>query len=459
MIPVLGYCQVTLSPGDNIQQAVDQNPPGTTFILNGGIYRLQSVRPKDGDTFSGMPGAVLSGAVVLTDFTREGALWVVSNQTQQGQLNGMCDAQHPRCVHPEDLYFDNTPLVHVNDLASVAPGTWFLDYDNQRIYFADDPTGHTVETSVARSAFYGQANQVTIQNLTIEKYAVPGQFGALGDQYPGPNWVVANNEIRWNHGVGINLTDGGQAINNRVHHNGEKGIGGGGENLLVQGNDISFNNWAGYDPIWEGGGCKFAQTNFLTVRGNSIHDNLGPGLWNDVDSINTLYEGNTIVNNTGGAGIQYEISYAATIRYNVVRNNSIGNSTWLWGSQILIQNSRDVAVYGNTVEVSSSGNGIGIIQQDRGTGIYGPHIAANNYVFNNSITHRQSPRGMNGQVADYNAQQLLTTQNNQFDYNSYHLSDPTAHEWIWGDSQDWDGLHAAGQELHGTLDSNLPPTQ
>jgi parallel beta helix pectate lyase-like protein len=252
LIPVLGWTQISVSPADNIQVAVDLNPPGTTFIVSTGTYRLQSVKPKDGDTFVGMPGAVLSGAQVLTQFSREGALWVASNQTQQGQLNGYCDAQHARCMYPEDLYFDNNPLVHVGDISLVGPGTWFFDYPNHKIYFADDPTGHDVETSVARSAFWGPANAVTIEGLTIEKYAIPAQFGAIGDQYPGPNWLVMDNEVRWNHGAGIYLSDGSQALNNRVHHNGQKGIGGSGQNLVIQGNEIAFNNWAGFDAGWEG---------------------------------------------------------------------------------------------------------------------------------------------------------------------------------------------------------------
>lgn len=460
LIPALAFGQITLSPGDDVQAAVDRNPPGTTFALNGGIFRLQMVRPKDGDTFVGTPGTTLSGAALLTDFGREGALWVVYNQGQQGQLNGFCDNRHPRCAYPEDLYFDDRPLLHVADLGSVGPGAWFFDYANQKIYFADDPTGHKVEVSVMRSAFSGSASNVAISTLVIEKYAVPGQFGAIGDQYPGPNWLVINDELRWNHGTGINLGDGGQAIGNFVHDNGQKGIGAGGQNVLVQGNQISFNNWAGFDPAWDSGGAKFAQTNGLVVRGNFVHDNAGPGLWSDVDSINTLYENNTVVNNVGGAGIQYEVSYAATIRNNVVRNNSVGNSSWMWGAQILLQNSRDVAVYGNTVEVASDrGNGIGIIQQYRGDGAYGPHIAANNSIVNNSIIHRQSPQGVNGEVSDYDETGLLQYQSNIFDFNAYHVTDPTAWHWRWNGYQDWGGMHAVGQELHGTIDSNLPPAQ
>src|SRR3954452_11800240 len=47
---------ITLSPGSDIQQAVNSNPDGTTFRLMAGMYRLQSVRPKNRDVFVGEPG-------------------------------------------------------------------------------------------------------------------------------------------------------------------------------------------------------------------------------------------------------------------------------------------------------------------------------------------------------------------------------------------------------------------
>lgn len=451
---------VMLSPGANIQSAVDANPENTTFVLQPGVYRFQSIQPKSGDSFVGQSMPILSGARVLTSFTRSGSLWVAGGQNQHGQVHGFCDQQHSGCAYPEDLFFDSVPLLHVTTLAAVVPGSWYFDYPNQNIYFADDPTGHVVETSVTRSAFSGPAANVSISGLIVEKYAIPAQFGAIGDQYPGPNWTIGGNEVRWNHGTGISLLNGSQATGNNVHHNGQKGIGGLGTNIVVQDNTVSFNNWAGFDTGWEAGGLKFAVTNNLVVRGNSIHDNLGPGIWSDVDSIYSLYENNVVMNNTNG-GIVYEISRSAVIRYNAVCNNSTpGPTSWLWGSQILIQNSQNVQVYGNTVEtpLTSStvgGNGIGIIQQNRGTGIYGPRLAINNSVHNNTIVYRGGVSA-SGQIADYNQPDLLLTGKNLFDYNVYHLADPNWYHWAWGPAYTFSGFKEAGLELHGSADTVMP---
>jgi parallel beta-helix repeat protein len=449
---------VILSPGANVQSIVNANPENTTFVIQAGLYRLQSIQPKNGDSFVGQNSPVLSGAQVLKTFTQKGSYWVAGGQTQQGQLNGVCLAQFPMCEYPEDLFFDNLPLLHVASLSAVGPGSWYFDYPNHNIYCFDNPSGHLVETSVTRSAFWGSAANVTISGLTVEKYAIPAQFGAIGDQYPGPNWIVKNNEVRWNHGTGINLLSGSMAALNYVHNNGQKGIGGNGSNVLVQGNRVSFNNWAGFDPAWEAGGIKFAVASNLTIRGNTVDDNVGPGIWTDVGSINTLYESNVIMNNTNGPGIQDEISYSAIIRYNTVCYNSMPQPTWLWGSQIMIQNSQNVQVYGNDVETPlTGGNGIGIIYQNRGSGTLGPYLAINNSVHNNNIVYRGI--GTSGEVADYNEPAFLQSGNNSFDYNAYHLINPYGYFWQWINYVNWTGLRQAGQELHGSVDAVFPPIQ
>ena len=56
---------VTLSPTDNIQQAVTAAPEGTTFALQAGVYRMQSLVPKNSDIFTGTGTVILNGSQVL----------------------------------------------------------------------------------------------------------------------------------------------------------------------------------------------------------------------------------------------------------------------------------------------------------------------------------------------------------------------------------------------------------
>src|SRR5690606_14643000 len=111
--------------------------------------------------------------------------------------------------------------------------------------------------------------------------------------------------------------------NNQVLEQGQLGIGGVGDNVLIAGNEVAWNNTAGFRWGWEAGGSKFARTHDLVVRNNHVHDNNGPGLWTDIANTRTLYEGNRVEDNTG-PGIFHEISYDAVIRNNTVRRNARG---------------------------------------------------------------------------------------------------------------------------------------
>jgi hypothetical protein len=112
---------MVIKPGASIQSAVNRNPEGTTFTLKAGIYRQQTVAPKNGNTFIGEPGAIMSGARRLISFTREGRYWVATDQTQQGQATGQCiknpdGTRYEGCSYPEDLFIDDVPLWRVTTL-------------------------------------------------------------------------------------------------------------------------------------------------------------------------------------------------------------------------------------------------------------------------------------------------------------------------------------------------------
>src|SRR4051794_36199484 len=240
--PALSYSQsIPVSPGQSIQDLVNQKPNGTTFLLKAGVHRMQSVTPKDYDIFQGEPGTILSGARLLT-MTPEGKYWIANGQMQEGQRSGACDSAHPRCAYPEDLFIDDRPLVHVSSLSAVVAGKWYFDYAANKVYMADNPAGHRVEIGVSRVAFSGKAVGVGIRGLIIEKYASPAQMGAIGDQYPSTDWTVQDSELRWNHGAGIRLGSRWKALRNKVHHNGQIGIRAtSADDVLVEGNEIAYN--------------------------------------------------------------------------------------------------------------------------------------------------------------------------------------------------------------------------
>ena len=92
---------------------------------------------------------------------------------------------------------------------------------------------------------------------------------------------------------------------------------------------------------------KWFDSTGLTVADNEVHHNEGPGLWTDINNINTIYEQNNAHNNTSH-GIFHEISYSAIIRNNRIVDNGGGQRMSGWGDAgIRVAASPNVEVYGN----------------------------------------------------------------------------------------------------------------
>jgi parallel beta-helix repeat protein len=203
--------------------------------------------------------------------------------------------------------------------------------------------------------------------------------------------------------------------NNNIHDNGQLGLSIYGDNgVLVENNEIAFNNYAGFGTSWEAGGGKFMRTTSLTVRANYVHDNLGVGIGSDSDNVNTVYEYNRVEDNAG-TGIVVEVSYSTLIRGNTIRRNGFAFTGGLAGAGIYLNTSQDVEVTGNTLDRNLQG--IGIFSTDRGSGLYGTYVTKNDYVHDNTITLLDG--GGNG-ITSYNSADY-TSNNNRFQNNHYVL--------------------------------------
>jgi parallel beta helix pectate lyase-like protein len=437
---------VQLSPGDDVQAAVKSKPAGTTFTLAPGVYRMQSVVPKDHDVFSGQKGATLVGAALIEPSSWKQAsssVWVaqVSGITPESSYRGECDKNHPACMYPEDMFFDSKPLMRVASLSLVAPGKWFLDYSTDKAYVGSDPAGHTVEVSVTHAAFWGSASNVTIRGLTIEKYASiagKGAINAMGslDGY-GPaadNWTVDSNELLLNHGAGVRVNNGMVVANNKIHNNGQMGIGGNGDQILMKNNEVYNNNYVGYSYDWEAGGIKVASSaTHVTIEGNYVHDNKGPGIHADISCDHITIQNNHTLHNLA-IGIHYEISYNGVIKNNLVEDDGILNNpaaaTPWYGGGIIVSNSVNVDVSGNTVTHCS--NGIFGTYADRGsdakTGL--PYTLKNLNVHDNTVT-QQAGSAAGIMKSDIFDGSVYTIWSNHFQNNTFYLSALTHPYFVW----------------------------
>jgi hypothetical protein len=144
-------------------------------------------------------------------------------------------------------------------------------------------------------------------------------------------------------------------------------------------------------------------------------------------------------------GIFHEISYDAVIRNNTVEGNGFSHQGWLFGSGILVAASPNVEIYGNIVR--NNFNGITAVQQNRGTGRYGPHEINNLFVHDNVIT---MPSGKTGLAQDVGDDSYFQTRNNRWSNNTYYLGTSARFGWLDATISDaqW---RSDGQDVNGVF--------
>lgn len=356
---------VVIATTDDPNSVILANPPGTVFLFEAGVHRLTA--PLDylpGNRYYGEPGAILSGAKVLTGWTNNGdGRWYVDGQTQRLQVNDWAQTlpTAPRANRAEDLFVDDVRFTHV-DTDAVGPGEYHFDYDHAsggRIWLGEDPTGKVVETCVVERAVFGfETEDVEFRNLIVEKFGSPADEGALHMIQAGRGWRAINCEVRLCHGTGITVGDGGVVDGCHAHDNGQFGVQGHGEDIEVTDTRWNDNGGIGYDPMWAAGGCKFAFTTGLRIRRVEADGNAGVGIWVDIDNDDGWID-RCYAHDNALMGIFWEISYRGTIRYNLSVDNGTDADWWGEAVGLQISSSEGVLVYGNTLD------GLLLLEADR----------------------------------------------------------------------------------------------
>jgi Right handed beta helix region len=444
---------VKVRPGARtIQYAVDTHPARTTFCLRGGVFRLAApIVPKTGDVFVGRPRTVIDGSKLLVGWRRHGrGIWYVDGQSENDVTrSGTCTpSTYTGCRDANDVYYDDRVLRRVMSLGSLGPGTFYFDHASRRIYVGSNPKNHKVEVAVTAFAWQGigvGAYDVVIKGVTVEKFATDLQAAAI---HGGRGWLVEGVEARLNHAAGMDGTT--TMRNNYVHDNGQAGLGGSGR-MTVDGNEIAWNNYARVCPCWEAGGAKWANGSNVSVTGNDVHDNRGPGLWTDGSESHITIARNRIERNSD-VGILVEISYDARIAHNVVRRNGAPGRGWCQAGGIVVAESPRVDVVGNTV--AGNPDGICLTQQDRGTDpVHGPHRLEDVDVYDNTVVMTTGHSGLIEYVDDTS---YYTSRKNRFRHNSYRLGCRKGPSFIWMRPSSpgygelpFSSWQAAGQDIGG----------
>lgn len=187
------------------------------------------------------------------------------------------------------------------------------------------------------------------------------------------------------------------------------------------------------------------------IRGNHVHDNVGIGLWLDLNNRYAIIENNLIEDNYG-SGIFDELSNGTTIRGNVLRGNRHGPEVdgIYGGAEIQAANSQRGNVYENDIVVSGPSRAVVLVYES----YRGEFPGQDYYVHHNTIRFTEAPRfrddyhpfsGILGGAGN----DPFWTSNNRFDYNTYYIPDTGGRHWFWGEGLDWAGFRERGHEANG----------
>ncbi len=426
--PVPPPCTGTwVRPGDDVRSAVAAAPDGTTICFAAGLYRLSApLEPKQQQTLQAEQGAVLNGAIVLTGWAQDQGRWYAEGALPPDYTDpgfAPCEDQVVApCKKAEQVFKENAQLRRVTSMDALVSGTFYSDYATGRVWIADDPAGADYEVSRARAAITSSAPGVSVSNFVVEKFATLAQHGAVEDY--GDNWMITRNEFRFNHGSGVKVVAAGTVVSgNDVHHNGQLGISTyRATKVVVKDNRMAANNTDGFRiNDGESGGIKVANSQGVTVSGNRVHANLGPGVWVDIDNQSIRILDNHIDDNASD-GIRYEISYRGEIAGNALEANGLhrGRDTTGYlgeGGAITVNTSSDVAVHNNLLV--SNDKGIALVKADRGGGELGPWDLLDVAVSNNTVV--LVPGAETGIVVYVDDRSYFTGRGNTFQGNQYVL--------------------------------------
>ena len=444
---------VRIEVGEDFQSVVDEHPAGTIYIIAAGIHRLQSVAPGDGDRFIGEYGAIMRGskeldpAEAIQDADRP-HLYYWTGQEQQAESpmewGGVADEGHEREVYyGNELFVDGERYRHVNEIEDTdQPGTWYFDYDADRIYMHGDPSGMKIETSVTTHAFnLNGTENVTIENLYIQHYANPERPHGVIRARESRHATIRYVDISYNHAAGMDVGQYLTVENSRFTHNGQMGVVGSasGTPVYFRFNEVAYNLALGWEAGWEGGATKFVHSRNGLYEHNWIHNNNGYAFWWDIRNRGDIIRSNLVEGRSQRRGIFYEISGTpenrARIYWNIVRDVD--------ESGIHISNSTNVSIFENAV--SETPAGIVASENDRS-----PHLNELR-IWGNEIAGESTQIRIHGPEGDAHRVALV-------DQNIYRGAN--RFQWFGGDErtfEQWQALgHDGGSRFYEEGESKLP---
>lgn len=362
---------VAVAPGTSIQSAVNANPVNTKFCLSAGTYANQSVTPKSGNVFEGVPGTILDGKnTTLHAFSGNQPSVALRNMVVKGYTSSN---RQDAAIDFRDalgwslMYMDVSYNAHVGVLMkSNVSITYSYIHHNGSMGFGTDGSW----TDPGRNIVF------TDNRVSLNNYLDQGDCDECGGtkMWASNGAYVAWNEFAANHGPGVwlDFNNVGYVIEqNFVHNNLGPGIE----------IEISYQGAINNNAIWNNG-----------VQ--------SPGAWGNC----VWFCPQILIAASGGVG-------AATI--DVHHNNIITPSQFGDAINLIQQNRtnsdaptpwlvRNVKVHNNGINVSKGGRVMGLTDFSGGNAMFQPSagnlFSANIYTLGTNTSPFSWANGQGGKA-------------------------------------------------------------
>jgi len=336
---------IIVSPGDNLQEAVNDAKNGENLNLRGGVYQDQRIyltKPLNIQGYKGQQWTLDGRRRLDVRLTVNSAGVLVGRFPKTGLPFIWCGrhpgtpAGHADLMRPEIVTYGDDPLLWKQSVGSLTPGTF-----------------HIAGGTAAESTIYirPKSNAPDLANFyySPHHYLISGDDNVVGVriadgilQYASTTchtgmlecrfdeMIAENMALYYANTIGVKLGDsqnkpvcGLVAKGVKSERHGQQGWWGAVCNSVLEDCTNSFNNWKGFAPNWEAG-CKFERSSGSRWINWYCEGNLGPSFWFDIQNNRNFVDGVEIKDGLK-VGAMFEHYFAE----NDIRNISVdGISKW-----------------------------------------------------------------------------------------------------------------------------------
>jgi len=400
-------------PFKTLAAACRKAQAGDTVYVKNGVYREMLVPRHSGTrespiTFEAIGSQVwIKGSDVVTHWRRERGFWVRRPWRPRfyydpAAMDDISKALYRSSARQEQVFIGGRPLQWYPEKRLVKEnGFWWApDGSEIALKLPPDINPNHIETEIPLRPAVVAAWPETdcprsvseLRSLDIKGQSLPeidwiiirgfkfahnvSTLNRSGVRIQGEHWLFENNLVEWMNTVGISIDNYAVFRGNVTRYNGQTGFGGSGDGALLENNISLWDNQREFSTSWGGAALKFARTNGLSIKGQITLGGGGPGIWCDVDCINTLVENCVLISSRAGpqggshGGIFYEISYNALLQDNVIFGNHSDFDPNSYGCALTISSSTGVTARRN-VGIFCDG-GASIVGGPRNDGPTGP---------------------------------------------------------------------------------------